>query len=56
MCECVHACTCVHVCVRVCVRGMCVRAHMYVWGEGREAMLDDKFVYINIVCFDVSCF
>ena len=54
MCACVHMCACV--CACVCVRGMCVHAHMYMWGEGREAMLDDKFVYINIVCFDFSCF
>ena len=49
----VCVCACVHTCVCVC---LCVHAHMYVWGEGREAMLDDKFVYINIVCFDVGCF
>ena len=25
-------------------------------GGGRGAMSDEEFVYISIVCFDVSCF
>jgi len=38
---CVFACMCMHKCVYI------------GWAVG---MFDDKFVYVNIVCFDVSCF
>ena len=41
------------VCVRACVR-VCVCK--FGEGEGRMLVYDDKFVYVNIECFDVSCF
>ena len=49
---CVRACVCVCVCVfvRACVRA-CVRVYM---GGGDDA--SNKFVYVNIACFDVDCF
>ena len=34
---------------------MCVCARMYAYGGG-GGMFDEKFVYVNIVCFDVVVF
>ena len=65
---CVRARACVRACMCACVR---VRACVCVWGVGgggecacvhacmrreRVAMFDDKFVYVNIVCFDIVYF
>ena len=44
-------------CVSVCVMCVCVcvfGVSVCVCGGGGGAMFDDKFVYINIVCFDVG--
>ena len=60
VCACVRACVrvcvrvCVYVCVCVCVGGECVCVHACMRRE-RRAMFDDKFVYVNIVCFAVGC-
>ena len=37
-------CVCVHAFICVCILG------------GRGLTFDDKFVYVNIVCFDAGCF
>ena len=49
-------CVCVRACVRACVRVVCVCVCVLGLGWVVGAVFDDKFVYINIVCFDVGCF
>lgn len=46
-------CMCVFVCLSECVRAsMCVRLSVR---SGEGGIFDDTLVYVNIVCFDVSC-
>ena len=51
---CMRVCVCedVCVCVRVCA---CVRACVHMFMIGKGPMTDDKFIYVNILCFDVRC-
>ena len=41
----------------------CMRAGLYIWLGwgggglgGAQGMVDEAFVFVNIVCFDVGCF
>ena len=45
-----------YVCVRACVRArVCVCLCVCVCVLGGD-IFDDEFVYVHLVCFDVSCF
>ena len=63
VCVCVCVCGVCGVCVCVCVCCMCVCVCVYacmctcmcLYREG-GVNADDNFFYINIVCFDVSCY
>ena len=60
-CTCMCACACVRVVFSVCVWRVRVRAHMYMClyrgvGGGGGVMFDDRFVYVNIMYFDVKSF
>ena len=46
-CGCVSECVCVSVCLSVCL----------CWQKGRRrATFNDKSMYVNTVCFHLSCF
>ena len=42
----------VHVCMCACMFCMCVSIMGEEWGG---SVFDDRFVYVNNVCFDVGC-